>query len=429
MKSNNHQNRQQTIDRMRKKNTINKGGTKICLVLLIQNQPNTIYNLLDSLKSIVDMISIIDLSNDPNNDLIKSILNWSTNNSNIPIKITNDQYKNLSYNKTNSIKISKKEFSNTDYFLLSELDFIWDINNFDKNSLLEDKYDVIQNINYYQSTRLLSTKINWLCHLNSYEYWTDINDKINNKGHLLTTLSINNDNNDCEESLSLLYEDLNIPNISKYDKSRIKFYLGFLLKEIDMFEEAINYSTERIKEGGCKEEIYYSIYNIGLSYEKWGWKIKKCIKYINLTDKTDDNIKFIEKWNPKNLEINDLLTESAKLFNVAIYNYKKAYEFLPSRSESLYNSAKLYRRLEVNEICILAYQTIMIGNKIKYPTDYLFVNKACYDYLFDFELMMIAYLIPDKKLEGKAALIRLLKRTDLPNKIKENIKTKMEYYI
>ena len=428
MKSNNRQNPQKTIDRMRKKNTINKGGTKICLVILIQNQPNTIYNLLNSLKSIVDMISIIDLSNNPNNDIIKSISDWSTNNSNIPIKISNDQYKNLSYNKTNSIKISKKEFSNADYFLLSELDFIWDTNNFDKNSLVEEKYDVIQNMNYHQSTRLLSAKINWLCHLNSYEYWTDINNKINNKGNLLPSLSINNNDNK-EEKISLLYEDLNTPNISKYDKSRIKFYLGCLLKEVDMFEEAINFSNERINEGGCKEEIYYAIYNIGLSYEKWGWKIKKCIKYINLTDKTDDDIKFIEKWDSKNLEVNDLLTESAKLFNLAIYNYKKAYDFRPSRSESLYNTAKLYRRLKVNEIYILAYQTIMIANKVKYPTDYLFVNKPCYDYLLDFELMMIAYLIPDKKIEGKTALIRLLKTPNLPNKIKENIKTKMKYYV
>lgn len=426
MKSNNHQNRQKTIDRMRKKNIINKGGQKICLVLLIQNQPNTIYNLLESLKSIIDMISIIDLSNNENNDLIKSALDWSTNN-NISIKISNDQYKNSPYNKTNSIKISKKEFPNADYFLLSELDFVWNINNFDKNFLSEDKYDVIQNINYYQSTRLLSAKINWLCHLNYYEYWTDINDKLNNKGNLLTTLSIDNINK-YEETISLLFENLVIPNISKYDKSRVKFYLGLSLKEVDRFEEAINYSNERITEGGCKEEIYYSIYNIGLSYEKWGWKIKKCIKYINEIVKTDDNIKFIEKWNSKNLNINELLSESAKLFNIAIHNYKQAYEFRPTRAESLYSSAKLYRQLEVNEIYILAYQTIMIGNKIKCPTDYLFVNRACYDYLFDFELIMVAYLIPDKKLEGKAALTRLLNRNDLPNKIKENITSKIDNY-
>jgi tetratricopeptide (TPR) repeat protein len=423
------QNHQKTIDRMRKKMIINKGGQKICLILLVRNQNDNINNLLESVKSIIDMISIIDfkLPNELDNDLIDSIINWGKNN-NLPTKINIDQFKNLSYNKTNSIKISKTEFPNTDYFLLSELDFIWNVNNFDKESLFENKYDVIQNIDNYRSTRLLSAKINWVCHLNTYEYWNDVNEKSNDNGSLLTTLSIDKKLNNDKETITLLIKDLSIPNISKYDKSRIKFHLGHVLKNVDMFEEAINYSEERLTEKGCQEEIYCSIHNIGMSYEKWGWKIKQCIEYFNKELKTDDDTKYINKWNKKNLNVNELLTENAKLFQQAISYYKKAYEFRSTRSESLYSAAKLYRLIGINEIYQLAYQTIIIGKKIKCPTDYLFVNKECYDYLFDYELMMICYLIPNKKSEGKEAMVRLSNRNDLPDYIKENIVLKVNYY-
>jgi len=411
------QNHQKTLDRMRKKMIENKGGQKICLILLIKDQTDNINNLLTSVKFVVNMISIIDLSN--NNDTIEFIIDWCKNN-NIPIKINTDNFKDIAFNKTNSIKISKLAFPDSDYFLLSELDFIWTVNDFDKEILTKDKYDIIDN-NNYQCTRLLSSKINWLCHLNTHEYWTAINDKSYSNGNLSTSLSININDNKYQEKISLLREELKNNNLPKFDKLRVKFYLGLMLKNVNSFEEAIIYSKERMMEGGCKEEIYYSTYNVGMSYEKWGWRMKKCIEI-------KEDPEYIKKWNPNNLTDEELLLETVKLFKQALFYYKKAYDSHPTRSESLYSSAKLYRKLAINEMFILAYQTIMIGKKIKCSSDYLFVNKACYDYLFDYELIMIAYLFPDKKLEGKEAIGRLLNREDIPIKIKQNILSKMEYY-
>ena len=409
------QNHQKTIDRMRKKMVENKGGQKICLILLIKDQTDNI--LLDSLKSVINMISIIDLSN--NQNIINQITDWCKNN-NISIKVNTDNFKDIAYNKTNSIKISKIAFPDSDYFLLSELDFIWIVNDFDEEILTKDKYDIIDN-NNHRCTRLLSSKINWLCHLNTYEYWTDINDKSYSNGNLLSSLSINNNDNKYEEKILLLREELKSPGIPRHDKLRVKFYLGLMLKNVSSFEEAIIYSKERMMEGGCKEEIYYSTYNVGMSYEKWGWKMKKCIAI-------KDDLEYIKKWNPTNLTDEELLLETVKLFKQALFYYKKAYDSYPTRAESLYSSAKLYRKLAISEMYILAYQTIMIGKRIKLPSDYLFVNKACYDYLFDYELIMIAYLFPEKKSEGKEAMGRLLNRDDIPIKIKQNIISKIEYY-
>jgi len=426
---NHERNYQKTVDRMRKKITENKGEPKICLVLLIRNQSNNVKDLLDSLKSVINMISIIDirLPDDPINNIIDFILDWCKNND-ILTMVNKDPFRNIPYNKTNSIKISRNKFQTADYFLLSELDFIWDATNFNKNCLSENKYDVMQNKDYYRTSRLLSSKIDWVCHLKTYEYWVDSSDKLNYNGKLLTTLSIKENVDNYNDNLSLLLEDLNDSNIPKNDKLRVKFYLGYVLRNLERFEESISYSLERIKDKGCKEELYYATYNIGMSYEESGWKIKQCIQYMNKENKNNDDIKYIEQWNSKNLTDKELLTESAKLFSEAISYYKKAYDFRPTRSESLYSMSKLYRKLEVNDIYILAYQTIKIGKKILIPNDYLFVNYACYDYLFDLELIIISHLIPSKKLEGKEALARLLNRGDLPSDITEIILLKMKYY-
>jgi len=424
------QNHQHTVDRMRKKMIQNKGGQKICLILLLLNQNQTVIPLLDSLKSIIDTISIIEteLKNNTNN-LIKSITDWCTNN-NIIYKISTDQFKNIQYNKTNSIKLSKNKFPETDYFLVSELDFVWNISNFNKENLTQDKYDVIHTNDNYRSTRFLSAKINWICHLQTYEYWVDFNDKSNINGVLLDSLSIREelDIYKYDNKKSLLLENFNESNLSKFDKSRIKFYLSYVYRNLNMFEEAIQTSLKRIEDGGCDEEVYYSIYNIGMSYEEWGWKIKQCIEYINQEIKSEDELKYIEKWNLNNLPINDLLTENAKLFNQAMLHYKRAYEFRPSRSESLYNTVKLCRKLEIDQLYDLGYQTIYIGKKIKLPNDYLFINKDCYDYLFDYELIMISHLLENKNPEGKEAIIKLLNRNNLPNQITIDIKSKIHFY-
>ena len=110
-------NRQKTVDRMRKKMILNKGERKICLILLIRDKVDSINELLYSLKTVIDSISIIkfnDNYNDNVDDLINLIVDWGKTN-NVPTKINIDEFKNLSYNKTNSIKISKNVYPYIDY--------------------------------------------------------------------------------------------------------------------------------------------------------------------------------------------------------------------------------------------------------------------------------------------------------------------------
>ena len=423
MNNNLDRQRQKSIDRMRKKMINNRGERNVCLVITVGDEKNDPNEILNSLKPVINSISLIYVTlSEKKNESIDIICNWCKNN-NFPIKINFNRN-----NRDQSVKISKLEFPDTDYFLLSNQDETWVVNNFDKTNLIDNRYDVLQNHgeSYYPVTRLLSAKINWVCKLGAFEYWINGDNKNehpkNIKSSLLTSLKITSiSEDDYEHNVKLLLDDLNNPTLSENDKLTAKFYLAKIFKDNDRFNDAIYYSTQRINGGGWEEEIYYSIYNIGMVYEKWGWKIKDCF------DNNDDE--FVKKWNTKNLNQIELMRESVSFFTQAIIHYKKAYEFRPSRSESLYSLAKLCRMIGTDEMNIVSYQTASIGSKIQIPNDKLYVNTECYDYLFAFEKAMISYLIPDKKQEGVIIISNLLNREDVPEKIKNKVRTKINNYI
>lgn len=417
MENNLAQRKQKSIDRMRKKMLLNKGERKICLVLLIEDDKNDIDKFLNSLKTVINTISLINVKSENKDEIIS----WCKKN-NIPLKINNNEY-----NLTQSIKISKIEFPDTDYFLVSNLNENWEVKNFDKKNLIDDRYEVLKkdNESYYPETRLLSSKINWVFKLGVFGYWINGKDEHpkNIKNNLLTSLKVvpNTNIDNYERNVKLLFDDLNNPALTKNDKLTVKFYLAKIFKDNDKFEDAIYYSNERINGGGWDEEIYCSIYNIGMVYEKWGCKMKECFN--------NENIEFTKKWNDKNLTPMELLRKSASFFAEAIAHYKKAYEYRPTRSESLYSIVKLCRIIETNEMTKIGYETSLIGNKIKFPRDKLYVRSECYDYLFDFEIAMISHLIPEKKENGAIIIDSLLNREDIPEDIKTQLRNKIKNYV
>ena len=73
---------------------------------------------------------------------------------------------------------------------------------------------------------------------------------------------------------------------------------------------------------------------------------------------------------------------------------------------------RMYRQLSMHE---MAYKFAILGKKIEYPAgDTLFIERNCYDYLFDFEISIVASYLPKYKQLGREALSRLVQRDDLP---------------
>ncbi len=432
-------------DRLRRKVAEKQPPKTICLTMIIKNEENNMVRLLDSLKPIIDMGSIVDTGSTDNSEQV--ILDWSKKN-NIPIKVHHEPFKNFSYNRTHSIRMAKRTFPCADYFLLSDADFVWEIGEFDKKLLIDHKYLIEQynkSISYW-NIRLLSAKVDFECVGVTHEYWEESKKQSTYIGEVRTTkiktLKIDDrEDGGCkfdkfERDERLLLEGLNDVATPENLKTRYRFYLAQTLKDMERYEEAAEWYMKRIRDGGWYEEVYYSKYQLGFIYEQLGWKKRHCSfilknKICNTEDNSnnldDTDKEFLKRWNKNNVQIDELIKESEKYFKDAATHYLAAYDYRNTRSESLYQLTRMYRMLGLHKN---AYKTAIKGRKISYPTnDSLFIEHACYDYLFDYEISIVAYYMEKYKSEGRAAISKLMDRTDIPDYMMENIENNSRFYI
>jgi hypothetical protein len=193
------------------------------------------------------------------------------------------------------------------------------------------------------------------------------------------------------------------------------------------YEESIEWYNKRIADRGWPEEVYYAKFQIGFDHEQLGLKKKHAITLMGKAEKTEEDLEHLQKWNPNNLDPNELMQQSTQHFTDASVSYMAAYNFRKTRAEALYYLTRMYRSLGLNE---MAYNLAVMGRKIKYPEqDTLFIERGCYDYLFDFELAIVCFYVPGKKDEGRAASARLIEKDYLPDWVRENVEKHAHHYI
>lgn len=425
-------------DRLRKKLAIKTGPKKLCLVSIVKNESKNMKRILDSVKSIVDMISIVDTGSNDNTKEV--IIDWGKTNK-IPTAVHDEPFKNFSHNRTHSVKAAKQAFPEADYFLLSDADFVWDINRngmFDKILLIDHKYLVEQynkSLSYW-NIRILSAKVDWECVGVTHEYWVESKTQTSFNGYVrvskVNTIAIDDredggaKSDKYERDERLLREGLLDPATPNDLKTRYKFYLAQTLKDVGKFEESIEFYKKRIDDKGWVEEVYYAKFQIGFNYEQLGWRVKNLISLIAKKEKTEQDLEYMVKWNPKSLQPHELVTTSNQHFVDAAIYYMAAYNYRKVRAEALYYCTRMYRMLSMNQ---MAYDLAIMGNKIKYPDqDTLFIEKGCYLYNFDFELSIVAFYTGNKEV-GREAVARLLQRTDIPSWMMPQIEVNSRHYI
>lgn len=477
--------------------------------MIVKNESKNMVRLLDSVKGIINMGSIVDTGSTDNTEEV--IITWSHNN-NIPITVHHEPFKNFSFNRTHSVHMARKTYPEADYYLLSDADFVWMIDvdhKFDKRLLVDHKYLIEQKNKTltYSNVRLLSSKVDWMCVARTHEFWKEHTDQSVYKGEIRTakikTLMIDDrEDGGCKDDKfvrdeRLLREGLADPDEPADVKTRYKFYLAQTLKDMQRHEEAIQWYQERIKDGGWVEEVYYAHFQIGLNYEQLGWKYKACVdmgkklpstpgtyerieewnprkihhhvllnnlkavkchlqcetrtaqqekdiqyvipegkdpkdidEIINLLQRNElvpSENEFLAKWNPQNLGETELIEKSNENFMEAGVHYTKAHNYRKTRAESLYYAAVMYRKLGMNE---QAFNVAMVGRGIKYPSgDSLFIEYACYDYLFDAEIAITAFYVEGKRDIGRDAVAKLLDRDDLPEHVKKLAMSNSRHYI
>lgn len=363
---------------------------EICLTMIVKNESRIIERLLESVKGIVDLISICDTGSSDNTvEIIEDFMKKHG----IPGKVHHHIWKNFGHNRTLSAEAAQAMLSemkrplDSTYLLLLDADMVLEIApDFDKSQLKEDSYLLMQKssaISYY-NLRLIKASLPWHSVGVTHEYWAC---KLPASQTQLKEIVID-DREDggskadkFERDLKLLRKGLE----EEPDNVRYMFYLAQTYRCLRQYGEAIRWYKARIEKGSWHEEVWYSKYIIGEIYEEMGF------------------------------------------WDQALHWYLEAFDFNPLRAEPLHKIAHHYRMDRKNYLCHLF---AMRGREIPYPeSEMLFVSHPVYEYQFDEELSIAAYYTRFNPTDGYAAVNRLMLRRIVPDFIKEMTFRNMLFYV
>lgn len=357
--------------------------------MIVKNEGKIIERCLNSVRGIVDYISICDTGS---TDDTVSVIEEYLQKTGIPGAVHSHKWENFGHNRTLSV-IAAQEFlrqigawPQDTFLLLLDADMMLEIApGFDKDTLTADHY-LMRQLNHsyiYYNTRLIRASLPWVCVGATHEYWAC---KVPCLEQRLEALFID-DRDDggskadkFERDVRLLTKELE----EQPGNTRSVFYLATSYHCLNQYEEAIKWYETYIGMGGWYEEVWYCKFMIGTIYEE------------------------LEEW------------------DLALSSYLDAFQSNPGRAEPLQRISNYYR---LHEQYDLAYFFAKQGSMIPYPHHQsLFIAFPVYDYLFDEDISISAYYTPYKD-EGFAAVNRLMTKKGIPYYIKEQAYHNALFYI
>ena len=313
--------------------------------MIVKNESRIIQRLLQSVVGIVDTYCICDTGS--TDDTKKVITDFFTSRG-ISGEVFEEPFQNFGYNRTVAMQ---RAAGKADYLLLLDADMMLVVSpDFKKEDLKEGAYQITQQGGtlVYYNTRLIKSTIGATCVGPTHEYYNIPGGYQTVK---LLTLSIRDigdggaKSDKFERDIRLLKGGLE----SEPKNGRYMFYLANSYRDNGRKEEAIEWYKRRIVVGGWAEEIWNSVYHIGTCYK-------------------------------------DLKKDAE-----AVYWWLEAYNLRPTRAESIYQLTKYYRVTGKHALSLNFYK---IGKEIPFPKDdVLFIEKDVYEYLFDYEFLVIAYYV------------------------------------
>jgi glycosyltransferase involved in cell wall biosynthesis len=310
--------------------------------IIVKNESNVIIRCLNSFKDIIDHITVCDTGSTDNTI---EIIETYCKKYNIPYHIKQSSWVNFAVNRSEVVKLARPH---ADYTLLMDADEIFINKGLDKADLTADGYYIhyTGSLDFAQIL-LINNKLEWAYKsvTHEYIYSNEAKNYVDLKNvQMYHFYDGNNKVGKSQRDIDLLRQGI----IDEPNNIRYHFYLAQSLKDIEQYQEAIEYYIKTINFRGWDEEGFYSRYQIGRCYDRLG------------------------------------------KFNEAKIAYLKAWEFRPTRTEPLYYLAMMCRnQKEYNQ----AYMYCKKALEVPYPEDRLFVEKNIYMHLLLFEKSISAYWI------------------------------------
>ena len=357
-----------------------KSKPKVCLNMIIKNESKVIERCLESAKPLIDYWIIVDTgSKDGTQEIVKKFMK------DIPGELHERPWVNFEHNRNEALDLAKDK---ADYLLFIDADDKFEVPpGYIRPELDKDGYYIT--INYsgsaYDRVQLIRTDLDW--HWGGVVHEALVSHQAYNMGKLddVTMLIIgggdrSNDPKKFEKDAKVLEKALkNDPT-----NARNVFYLAQSYKDAGKLKKAIEVYEKRVAMGGWEQEVFWSLYQIGIIQET--------------------------------LEMPE---------EVIHKSYLRAYNFRPSRAEPLFRLSSYYRR---KENYLMGYLFAQFALSIKQPNDPLFIETWIYEHGTLLEHSICAYWIGRYE-ESLKSSTQMLAMKNLPQNIRDCVTSNMRFIL
>lgn len=364
-----------------------QGKVTFCLTMIVKNESKNMVRLFESIKTIIDYISIDDTGS--TDDTIEIIENWGKENK-IPTTVHKTPFKNFEFNRTQAAINANKTYPKATFLFLSDADFVWVIKDFtQKFKLYHDEYHVFQIVSpdgtfenatlKNPNTRIIKNNGKWKCHLYTHELWKCekstfpvpidwlyIDDK--NDGGAKSD-KYERDERLCKQGL----KDSNV----EWEIDRYTFYLAQTLRDVGKYDESlIYYKRSALKQNS---QAQYAKYQCGALYELLGYTFLEVAKLMCKDKFEPIEIEYIKRWNPNGYSPEIVWFQGQSYFDDAELYYIKAYKNNRRIIDPLYKVVVLFRQRGKLEDA-LKWGKELVESKIKNDDESHFIDPSIYTY-------------------------------------------------
>ena len=343
--------------------------------MIVRNEAAVIKRCLDSVRDLIDSWVICDTgSTDGTQALIRDLL------ADIPGELHERPWVNFGHNRTELMALAAGK---ADYLLLIDADMTVSVEGSRPLVLRADSYMLrhAEDPQYWVKRLVLGDR-RWRYVGATHEYiTTDGSDEVQN----LDAIMIHH-HGDSGTRTEKFERDLRLLSREREQRphdARTLFYLAQTLRDLGRIEESIDFYRRRGGMDGWDEEVFYSLYQVGVLTERMGRR-------------EEATVALLEAWNNR-----------------------------PQRIEPLYELAWMFRERGMHHP---AYMVTRRGVDTPIPPDMLFVHRWIYEWGMLFEYSIAAYWAghPRAALE---VCTRLLRIPQLPESYRDQVIANRGYCI